>query len=247
VEKHTAGYIRELLAPRALDSESRLVLTNTVYFRGSWQVSFPLESTTPAPFYRVDGTEVDALLMHQDGLFRYCELDELQVLELPYAGGQAAMVLLLPKSGEQLAGLEAALTPELLESWLSVLDLQQVAVWLPAFTATSAFDLEGALVSMGMRAPFSPQADLSGMTGSQGLFISKVAHQAKVEVSEEGTVAAAATAVVMKEKALVAPPSVFRADRPFLFLIRDIDTGLVLFLGRLADPITGLPTISDRA
>lgn len=236
VAEATEGHIPELLVPGSLESQARLVLTNAVYFRGLWQMPFPPERTKPAPFYRADGQQTEISLMHQEGRFRYAEFDQVQILELPYAGHLSAMLIVLPRRGTSLDQIEAYLTPQVLDSWISALEVQPVEVWLPIFTVSSGLELQGTLAEMGMPAAFSPQADFSGMTVKRGLFISKVAHQALVEVSEEGTEAAAATAVVVRESGLACPPVIFRADRPFLFLVRDLSAGTILFLGRLADP-----------
>ena len=175
--------------------------------------------------------------MCQQGDFRYWAGDGLKVLELPYGRGDLAMLILLPDEIEGLSALEAKLTADNLSRWQSGLRKQEVRVFLPRFKLTSQFQLAEVLKAMGMSRVFTPgEADLSGMSSEQELFVSAVIHKAFVDVNEEGTEAAAATGVEVKSVAAIEGPAVFRADHPFVFLIRDNRTGGILFLGRLANP-----------
>jgi serpin B len=178
-------------------------------------------------------------MMPETHEFRYGEAERLQVLELPYAG-PLSMVILLPKQVEGLRGLEKGLTAEGVQKWTSGLRKRKVQVDLPRFTLTEPFRLAGVLGSMGMPLAFNEQADFSGMSTAEGLMLSEVVHKAFVDVNEEGTEAAAATAVVVAPTAAPVEkreePLVFRADHPFVFLVRDSRTGAVLFLGRMNDP-----------
>ena len=167
------------------------------------------------------------------------EEDAFQAVELPYKGGELSMMVLLPRNVEGCSGLEAYLTPALLSRSLSQMKKQKVEIFLPRFKLESKFELQQLLAKMGMPNAFGAAADFSGMDGTRNLFISAVFHKAWGEVNEEGTEAAAATAVTIKRSALIkepAPPPVFRADHPFIFLIRDTRSGSLLFLGRLANP-----------
>lgn len=170
--------------------------------------------------------------------FGYADLDSLQILEMPYVGKGLSMVVLLPRKVDGMRELEGDLTPEKLKEWRSVLRRKEVVVFLPRFKMTSMFRLDETLAALGMRDAFSPaRADFSGMDGRKGwLYIGVVLHKAFVEVNEEGTEAAAATAVGMRATAMPAPPPEFRADRPFLFLIVEKETGSILFMGRVIDP-----------
>ena len=237
VEEQTAEKIRELLLPRMITSDTRLVLTNAVYFLGNWTSSFDDKATQDAPFH-LDGTRtLQTPTMHQKAHFRFGSADGVQILEMPYKGQRLTMVVILPEARDGLAAVEASLSAEKLDRWLSLLTNQEVNVFLPRFKVTSQFSVVDALKSLGMTLPFSNRADFSGMDGRQDLLISEVVHKAFVDVNERGTEAAAATAVVMSRKAAVhGLPQVFRADHPFLFLIRDSKTGSILFFGRLADP-----------
>ena len=176
-------------------------------------------------------------MMNRTGRFGYAEADGLQMLQLPYAGGDLAMVILLPRPSVGIESLQEQMEPEALNRWLGRIGSRRVKVSIPRFKMTSQFALGPVLAAMGMPDAFSTAADFSGMTGDRDLLISAVIHKAFVEVNEEGTEAAAATGVAMQlTMARPQGPIVFRADRPFLFLIRDHRSGLVLFLGRVLDP-----------
>lgn len=236
-EERTAGRIKDLVPP-PLPGDTKLILTNAVYFKGDWVAKFNKAATRPEPFHKAGGGTSKAPLMRQTGSFRYAEFDGFQALELPYNGERLAMLVLLPRTQDGLPALEKKLSARALEGWGGALAERRVEVYLPKFTLDQGFSLNQALAALGARLAFDPdRADFSPMTGKRGFYISQAVHKAFVAVDEEGTEAAAATAVMMAPgaAALPAPPAVFRADRPFLFLIRDI-RGNVLFLGRLADP-----------
>lgn len=234
----TEEKIKELIPRGILDCMTRLVLTNAIYFKGNWASQFEKELTKDAPFLVTPSETVQVPLMAQEHAFGYGETNHLQVLELPYVGGDLAMIVLLPKKVDGLAELEAALTVENLEQWIDTLWEREVRVLLPRFQASQGFKLNDVLISMGMVDPFDAyKANFSGMTGDEiGLYIAAVLHKAFVEVNEQGTEAAAATAVVMDLRCAPPPPATFRADHPFVFLIRAKGTGSILFLGRVANP-----------
>jgi serpin B len=245
VENETRQKINDLIAPGVLNDLTRLVLTNAIYFKGNWKAQFKKAATKDEPFHLEDGGEVRAPLMNQTGEFGYMETPEFQGLELPYAGEKLAMVVLLPRKAGGIRALEKRLAGKNLADWLSRLNREEVHAALPRFKTTSQFELSSALRSMGMSAAFTQpsakpgpgEADFSGMDGKRDLYIWAAIHKAFVNVNEEGTEAAAATAIVMAPgSALGAAVPVFRADHPFLFLIRDRDSGIILFLGRLAKP-----------
>ena len=237
VEEETQDRIEDLIPPGVLDALTQLVLTNAIYFKGTWASQFSREATREEPFTLPDGDRVTVSMMRRTGEYRYAESEALQVLELPYAGDDLSMVVLLPRKVGGLSDLERRLTPENLHGWLAGLRSRRVQVSLPRFTLASGFRLAEALRALGMADAFTPgRADFSGMNGRRDLYISAVLHKAFVEVNEEGTEAAAATAVVMVKSAAPSPPVVFRADHPFLFLIRERPSGSILFLGRLLNP-----------
>jgi serpin B len=237
VEKETNDKIKDLIQPGVLDSMTRLVLTNAVYFKGNWARQFDKVRTMQAPFTLANGQKQDVAMMNQTAEFKYTETESLQVLELPYVDDELSMIILLPKKLDGLNELEETLTLEKLLKWQAKLRKREVFVSVPRFKMTSQFGLAGVLKSMGMREAFSTRADFSGMNGKKDLFISAVIHKAYVDVNEEGTEAAAATAVTMTLTAVAPSPTpVFWADHPFLFLIRDNDCGSILFLGRVMNP-----------
>jgi serpin B len=232
VEEKTKGKISELIKPGDMDAATDLVLTNAIHFKSKWTYLFDAGHTKMRPFKISPDREVQVPMMSQVGLFGYAEREGLKILRLPYAEGRLSMVLLLPEDRGGLEALEQSLSVEKIKGCMESLGEQQLTVQIPRFKMTSRFSLERTLNAMGMPDAFSPgQADFSGMTGSKGLFISRVIHEAVVEVNEEGTESAAATGVVMKRGG-----PVFRADHPFLFLIRDDRTGGLLFMGRLVKP-----------
>jgi len=237
VERQTRDKIKDLIKPGVLDAMTRLVLTNAIYFKGKWANEFDKKLTRDEDFFLTPEKKVTAPLMHQTKHFSYFDGGDFQVLGLPYQGDRLAMVVLLPKAKDGLAALEASLSAEKLAEWIGKMRRREVQVALPRFKTTAEFGLKDTLVVMGMADAFDPaKADLSGMNGKRDLFISAVVHKAFVDVNEEGTEAAAATAVVTRAGNGGGPPPVFRADHPFLFLIRDTRSGAILFLGRILDP-----------
>ncbi len=240
VSEQTKDKIEELIPKGYLDSLVRLVLTNAIYFNGKWVLPFEKDSTHDGPFNRLDGSEVTVPMMSQTAGLDYAAGDGYQAIELPYRDSNMAMLFVLPEVG-RFEEIEAAFSAGSVDAIVKDLSAQQVHLTLPKFTFESEFDLSTTLAQMGMpsafRSPGSGGADFSGMTGQRDLFISAVLHKAYVAVDEEGTEAAAATAVIMKLTAAM-PGALVRMtlDRPFLFLIRDRDSGTILFVGRVLDP-----------
>ncbi|MFW5692877.1 MAG: serpin family protein [Thermoguttaceae bacterium] len=237
VEEQTNEKIEDLIPPGVLTPLTRLVLTNAIYFQGTWEHQFNSDSTRPMPFTTAAGNEVETPTMFQEARFRYAEDETAQCLEMGYQGADMAMTILLPKQKDGLADLEKDLDAAALRQWTERLKAQKVKVYLPKFTMTTEFQLSGVLAAMGMPDAFRPkQADLSGMDGTKKLFIHEVVHKAFVDVDETGTEAAAATGVIVGITSVPPPMPVFRADHPFLFLIGDTRSGAVLFVGRLHEP-----------
>jgi serpin B len=239
VEKETRDKIKNLLPQGSVTRDTRLVLTNAIYFKGDWQDPFKKEQTKDLPFTTADGKKVDAPLMHRVGGYQYAETDAFQVLDMPYTGRRISMTVILPRKADGLAGIEKDLNAEKLAATLKTLRHEkQVHVHLPRFKVEKSFTLNKPLIALGMKSAFAG-ADFSGMhTGGEQLDISAVIHKAFVDVNEEGTEAAAATGVVVGVTSAAPPPKprYFKADHPFLFLIRDHKTGSVLFMGRLETP-----------
>ena len=237
VEKHTGNKIKNLIQKGDINPLTRLVLTNAIYFKGLWASQFSANNTKSAAFYLDDERLVSTPMMFQSGEFPYFESRDrkLQVIELPYAGKAVSMLVFLPSREEGLSRLEKSLSVNDVRAIIASLQTRKVDVYLPRFRINSKFYLANVLSSMGMSDAFSKRADLSGMTGNKELQISKVIHQAYVNVDEKGTEAAAATAVVIRLKAVIRNP-VFRADHPFLFMMIHKETGSILFMGRVKNP-----------
>jgi serpin B len=249
VEEQTKEKIKDILKPGILTELTRLVLTNAIYFKGDWAAQFDEKRTHEEEFRLSAEKAVRAKMMNRTGEYALLEEKEFQALALPYKGNALSMVVFLPRAADGLAAMEASLTPAALAAHLAkfapMIRAERkplVVVALPQFETTSAFKLNELLVAMGMRDAFDEnRADFSGMNGAgpkdpEALHISAVVHKAYVKVNEEGTEAAAATAVVVGVRSAMPRTSVFRADHPFLFLIRENATGAILFLGRVADP-----------
>jgi serpin B len=241
VEDHTGQRITNLISSSEQLSGARLVLTNAVYFKGEWHKPFYKHGTENEDFHVSVDQKLKIQMMHAQDQFNYAAVDGLQLVQLPYGDGSLSMVVLLPDTVAGLSQLEEQLSPANLRKWTDSLVNHEVNVSLPKFKTTTEMKMGNILKSMGMVSAFDgATADFSGMTGAKDLFISDVIHKAFVEVNEEGTEAAAATAVVMVEcsASFEKPqkPLLFNANHPFVFLIRDDRTGAILFLGRILDP-----------
>jgi serpin B len=239
VAEQTAQKITDLIPPGVLDALTRLVLTNAIYFRGDWARQFDKSATRDEPFHVAPGKTVKVPLMFvkaRVGFAAHAEAS-LRVVELRYKGDDLSMLVLLPDAVDGLAGLEERLDADHVGRWTADLGQQDVLVYLPRFSVESSFGLARTLAAMGMPLPFSEGADFSGMNGKRDLSISAVVHKARVDVDEKGTEAAAATGVVVGLRAVLPrEPPTFRADHPFVFLLRHNPTGSILFLGRVVNP-----------
>lgn len=240
VKEQTKDKIKELIKPDILSEDTRLVLTNAIYFKGKWVSPFKKEYTKPEPFELITGEQVDVPMMSQTKMLNYFENEKVQVLEIPYKEYRLSMVIFLPKEKGGIKELENVFMEDF-RSWSLSQQSQEVIVLLPKFKMTSEFSLGEALKSLGMTDAFDIKlADFSGITQDpKGLFISAVIHKAFADVNEEGTEAAAATAVI-EVVGMGAPQHlpkpVFHADHPFIFIIRDMRSGSILFMGRVMDP-----------
>jgi len=247
VEDRTRQKIRELIPSGALDGMTRLVLVNAIYFKGRWVLPFPEEATREEPFRLEGGGTAQAPLMHQRGEMRYLQAAGYQAVEVLYRGRDLSMLVLLPDQEDGLRDLERGLSARMLRDCVAQMAFREVELFLPRFEITWGTVMRDELVALGMPLAFDPsQADFSGINGRKApdddsLFISAVFHEAFVDVREEGTEAAAATAIDVEMTMALGPSKpepvpVFRADHPFLFAIRDRPSGAILFLGRVADP-----------
>lgn len=251
IEEQTNNKVKELIPAGQVDHLTRLVITNAIYFKGTWEWEFDKSDTRDKNFYITPENVVKTPMMHMDSdkaTFNYADLEKLQILELPYKGDKISMLILLPKQGEaydyekgekitynyNLEDIE--LSSEKLNEYKSEMQETKLgAIYLPKFKFDTKYFMVSTLSEMGMPTAFSMQADLSGIDGSQNLYIQNVIHQAFVQVDEKGTEAAAATSIMIGIKSAM-PSNVFRADHPFIFIIQEKETGNILFMGRMTDP-----------
>jgi len=237
VSDETRERIQDLIPSGAIDAMTRLVLANAIYFKAGWRNTFNAEVTAPAPFTLPDGSTIQVEMMSQEESFGYALLEGYRAIELPYQEGNVSMLVILPDEG-RFADIEQALDPAMVEALVGNLTYGPVVLSLPKFTTEASFRLNDALQALGMGDAFdAARADFSGMDGARDLFIGSVLHKAFVAVDENGTEAAAATAVIMElMSAPILEPIEFTIDRPFVYLIRDNQTGMLLFVGRVLDP-----------
>jgi len=237
IEQQTNDKIKDLIPEGVLNSMTRLVLTNAIYFKGTWEWEFDKSDTRDQEFKITPTNTVQVPMMYmknEKANFNYLNNEDVQILELPYKGNDISMLIILPK--DNLESIESSLTFDKLLEWKNQMKEEKIdSIYLPKFKFDTKYFMKETLSAMGMPTSFSMQADFSGMTGNKDLFISSVIHQAFVQVDEKGTEAAAATAVVMKQNA-VAEPEIFKADHPFVFIIQEKETGNILFIGRVVDP-----------
>jgi len=243
VENQTNSLIKDLIKPSYITPLTVLILTNAIYFRGMWKVQFDKENTTDRDFEDCFGnirTVPTMKITDTEDLFNYTETDRLQILELPYSGEEISMVILLPKKNNDLVEIINKIDNDELSEWIDSMSEREVNIYLPKFKVeTDNYILNNYLINLGMPSAFNPdEADFSGITGLKELFISKVVHKAYIDVNEEGTEAAAATAVIMARSTINGDDSrvVFNANHPFLYLIRHKETGTFLFMGSVNNP-----------
>jgi serpin B len=249
VEDKTRQKIRDLIPSGGLNADTRLILVNAVYFKGMWVLQFQRAATRDEPFCLEDGGKVRVPLMHQQrDRVRYMRGGDYQAVDLIYEGGDLSMLVLLPERKDGLRDLENKLSTRMLHECVDQMEIREVKLFLPRFKITwGTVDMRDHLNALGMPLAFNRfQADFSGINGyepphEESLSLSAVFHKTFVDVYEEGTEAAAATAAVMETRSSVwaskpPPIPIFRADHPFLFAIRDRRSGTILFLGRIADP-----------
>ena len=236
VNEKTAGRIPGLMPPGSIAPSTRLVLANAIYFYGTWKLQFDEARTRDGLFFRLDGESVSVPMMSMRDHFAYAEEEDYQAIELLYAGERLSMVVLLPAENSY-ESFEGDLSVARLSEILAELDTEEVRLEMPRFELDSEFSLADTLAQLGMPNAFSGAADFSGMDGLRDLFIGHVAHKAFVSVDEKGTEAAAATGVAIPLS--IPQYARMRIDRPFLFLIRDRETGTILFMGRVLDPTAG--------
>lgn len=236
VSDQTEDKINDLLPEDSVGPDTRMVLVTAIYFKADWLDPFDANDTYDIPFNLLDGSQVNVPMMGQGMYIPYASGDGYQAVELPYAGSTAAMNIIVPDEG-RFEEIESALTYDLLEDVFGKMNQTSVMLRFPKFKFESSFALPDALKQMGMSDAFdSGKADFSAMTGGRDLFIGNVIHKAFVAVDEEGTEAAAATAVIMEATGAPMWDITLVIDRPFIFFIRDLQSGQILFIGRMLNP-----------
>ena len=237
VLEETGEKIKDLLPPGTIDGSTRLVLTNAIYFNATWSWPFDKKVTQKRTFHLAEGSRVEVPMMTATSkdFYGYAKGNGYQAVDVPYSRGEMSMTVLLPDEGT-FREFEDSLDADALDQILDGIEIDYVTLTMPLFKFESEFSLSDTLAGMGMPDAFDARADFSGMTGSKGLWVSAVVHKAFVSVDEEGTEAAAATSAVVKESGPTKEPIPVAVNRPFIFLIRDRDTGTVLFLGRVMNP-----------
>lgn len=237
VSDQTNDKIKNLLPEDSLNTDTRMVLVNAIYFKADWLAQFKKEQTRNYPFHLLDGTTVDTPTMFENMYVPYTQGDGYQAVELAYAGNTAAMDIIIPDEGN-FEEFETALDSKKMDGIFSAMQPASIAFGMPKFEFSNGFNLSDQLISMGMLDAFDgDKADFSGMTGTRDLYISNVIHKAFVAVDEKGTEAAAATAVLMEAAGAMMSEVSLTIDRPFIFVIRDLNTGQILFIGRVLNPV----------
>ena len=247
VKDHTRGKINQIVSPGLFNQPVRLILVNAIYFKGLWEKPFKEMFTKDDKFTLISGEKVSISMMHQTNKFGYIEDELFQILEMTYKGNivfgtreSISMLIILPKAIDGILGLDQILSIENLNKYIWNLTTKKVEVYLPRFKLETKYNLKQTLMNLGLKDAFNQNADFSGITDTpEGILIHEVIHKAFVDVNEEGTEAAAATAVIAFAGAAMVrpePPPIFRADHPFLFLIRDVQSDLILFIGSVMNP-----------
>ena len=245
VENQTNNLIHNLVPPSAIDPFlTMLILTNAIYFKGTWEIQFDEDNTTDRPFTMSSGETINVptmCLTNTQDVFNYTETNEMQILELPYSGGEISMLIFLPREGYDLSNVLEYLDKDTFSDLIESMNLREVDIYLPKFKIeTPLYKLKDYLIDLGMPTAFSSNADFSGIDGNKDLFISKVLHKAFIEVNEEGTEAAAATAVIMERTIDGGGSSsrvTFDCDHPFMFIIYHKHSNTILFMGNVDNPL----------
>jgi serpin B len=236
VENKTNSKIKELISKGMLDELTRLVLVNAIYFKGMWEFPFEKEKTKEDTFYIYTKCMTKTDFMHRTLSAKYYKDDLAEVIEIPYSGKKLSMMIVMPVEKYGMKKLEERLDAELYESYRQSMYTTKVDLALPKFKIEAGYDLTKPFRELGMESAFNSEADFSGITESEDLYISNIVHKSYVDVNEEGTEAAAATGVVMRKTTAVMKNVKFEADHPFIFFIKDNKTGSILFMGRLMNP-----------
>jgi serine protease inhibitor len=234
IEEKTNDKIQDMLD--YIPSDAVMYLINAIYFNARWKYEFDPEDTYTGNFYLDDGTTGQADFMKVNGTFNYTVAGDFSAVELPYGDSTFSMVVVLPEGETKVADLVGNMTPDSWDGWFGTSTMQQIQIELPRFKYGFKDLLNDPLINLGLGVAFSGGADFSRITPGGGIYISRVIHQTFIDVREEGTEAAAATIVELREVSSPGPP-IFRADRPFLYMIRENSTGAILFMGKVGVPV----------
>jgi serpin B len=240
VEERTQGRIKDIITPDAINPNTKMVLTNAIYFKGYWEQGFDPDLTEKSNFFISSDNSIETQMMKHTGMFKYADIESLQILEMPYAGNELSMIVALPKATYGIDQLEKELSSEKLSIWKAKMVSTKVLADFPKFEMSSSFDLSDELVSMGMIDAFnSRNANFNGIAvgNNDPLYLSSVIHKAFIEVNEQGTQASAATSIMAPDGISFNDAQIptFRADHPFIFIIQENQTGSVLFIGRVSE------------
>lgn len=243
VKNETEGKIPQLLEANDIGSSTRLLLTNTIFFQGTWRSPFDVKATSSAPFFSTPENSIPVKMLEQTNGFSYLETEQVQIAALPFQGtnengSQIAYMIVLPQKGKELSEVENSLSSTQISQWINGLNKEQLHLRLPSYSMRTRFDLNKALQTLGMTSAFTDQANFSGIDGMNDLLLSKVIHEVFFSLDESGVVAAAATGASMNMKMTPSekPPIEFLADHPFLFFLVDLQTKTVLFMGKFQTP-----------
>jgi serpin B len=238
VESNTNNKIKNLLKPSSIDNGTRLVLVNALYFKGAWATKFKKEKNTTEDFQIKKKENVKTEFMNNSISSWYYEDKYCEIIDIPYENKDISLLIMLPKTYKKLKKVEKQLNYEYYQNYLNQKSLKRIQLSLPKFNTESEFDLNESLNKLGIKEAFTMNADFSGITENEKLYISKVVHKANIELDEEGTEAAAATAVVMRKTTAMPIEDVviFKADRPFIYMIRDQKTNTIYFIGKILNP-----------
>lgn len=234
IDKQTNGKIKELLGPGTVDGLARMILTNAIYFNGDWDQQFDEYYTDNRVFHISKENKNIIKFMNRRGHYNYAANDDMEIVELPYKGKEASLIILLPKEKEGLSKIERQLSSKNLNEWLSQTEYKEVSVFIPKFKLENTFDLRNNLEQMGISLAFTEEGDFSGMT-TEDIHLAKMTHKTTVEISERGTEATAATSALFTTKGVSSKTPIFMADHPFMFFIRNNKSGQLLFMGRFTD------------
>ena len=236
VQKNTNDRIKDLIKPSLIDNSTRLVLVNALYFKGAWNESFNKNNNTEEQFQVGKKDYITTTFMNKIMNVYYYSDNCVQIVDIPYTDEQYSLMVILPKTFEKFKNIEQILNYAFYENYINNKEMKRIDISLPKFDIESEFDLNSTLRDLGMKESFTSAADFTGITKQERLYISQVVHKANITVDEEGTEAAAATAVMMRKAAILSPTENFIADKPFIFILRNNENNLIYFVGKILNP-----------